>query len=185
MPAICSLINFLIILCRFYCAFIHQELPGNLKVILILDADCIAKMELAKETNYEAEVVQEDTEAMENGAFDHSGEPNTTFLVELNLLIMVLSLFSLSSEDCLNCAEKEMASFKDHELTANISRLQTRRQEMKEVKPAGRRAQRFLPMIKDSRYVLILVSQRFYRLKEKILTFSFVMFFLIRHWQKR
>lgn len=102
--------------------------------------------ELVEETSHE--------ETRDDGAFADLAEANPNFLLELNLLIMVLSLVnSLSSEDRLNYAERETGNFRDQEeQQACMSRLQSRRHDINEFKLAGRRAQRFQQMIKDCRY---------------------------------
>ncbi|KAJ9188254.1 hypothetical protein P3X46_003626 [Hevea brasiliensis] len=109
---------------------------------------------LASEANHEIELAEEDKEERESAACNVSEQPNSNFLVELNLLIMVLSLFSLSSGECLNCRQNDIKSIKDyeHEAKARISRLQTRRQEIHQVKHLGKQAQRFQPAIKDCRH---------------------------------
>jgi hypothetical protein len=101
--------------------------------------------ELVEETSHE--------ETRDDGASADLAEANPNFLLELNLLIMVLSLVnSLSSEDCLNYAERETGNFRDQEeQQACMSRLHSRRHDINEFKLAGRRAQRFQQMIKDCR----------------------------------
>ncbi|KAI5592115.1 hypothetical protein POPTR_004G151301v4 [Populus trichocarpa] len=103
--------------------------------------------ELVEETSHEE--TRDD-----GGAFADLAEANPNFLLELNLLIMVLSLVnSLSSEDCLNYAERETGNFRDQEeQQACMSRLHSRRHDINEFKLAGRRAQRFQQMIKDCRH---------------------------------
>ncbi|KAJ6936873.1 hypothetical protein NC652_011533 [Populus alba x Populus x berolinensis] len=89
----------------------------------------------------------------DGGAFADLAEANPNLLLELNLLIMVLSLVnSLSPEDRLNYAERERGNFRDQEeQQACMSRLHPRRHDINEFKLAGRRAQRFQQMIKDCR----------------------------------
>ena len=103
--------------------------------------------ELVEETNHE--------ETRDDGAFANLAEANPKFLLELNLLIMVLSLVnSLSPEDCLDYSERETGNFRDQEDQQQqvcISRLHSRRHDMHEFKLAGRRAQRSRQMIKDCR----------------------------------
>lgn len=103
-----------------------------------------------------AELVEEtsrEEKRDDGGAFADLAEANPNFLLELNLLIMVLSLVnSLSPEDGLNYAERETGNFRDQEeQQACMSRLHSRRHDINESKLAGRRAQRFQQMIKDCR----------------------------------
>ncbi|KAL3597317.1 hypothetical protein D5086_008954 [Populus alba] len=92
----------------------------------------------------------------DGGAFADLAEANPNLLLELNLLIMVLSLVnSLSPEDRLNYAERERGNFRDQEeQQACMSRLHSRRHDINEFKLAGRRAQRFQQMIKDCRSLM-------------------------------
>ncbi|KAF9684335.1 hypothetical protein SADUNF_Sadunf04G0107600 [Salix dunnii] len=103
-----------------------------------------------------AELVEETIheETRDDGAFANLAEANPKLLLELNLLIMVLSLVnSLSPEDCLNYSERETGNFRDQEDQQQvcISRLHSRRHDIHEFKLAGRRAQRSRQMIKDCR----------------------------------
>uniref|UniRef100_A0A6N2KPT7 Uncharacterized protein n=1 Tax=Salix viminalis TaxID=40686 RepID=A0A6N2KPT7_SALVM len=64
--------------------------------------------ELVEETSHE--------ETRDDGAFANLAEANPKFLLELNLLIMVLSLVNSSSpEDCLDYSERETGNFRDQE----------------------------------------------------------------------
>ena len=107
--------------------------------------------ERARETNQEADQWTAQEEFREDEEHD---EPSleSDFLVELNLLIVFLSLTSMSSEDCMDCGSEE-AMEKIREQEAYVTRLHTRRREIHDIKVPGKRAQqRFQPMIKDSRY---------------------------------
>ncbi|KAK9279054.1 hypothetical protein L1049_012729 [Liquidambar formosana] len=120
----------------------------------------------AEETNQEYELVQEDERKIENGDCDM---PNKSFLRELNLIILVLSMLSLSTEDNLNFKEGEKTiSVEDHEAEAYKSRLQSRRREINECNIQGRRTPRFQTTIKDFRYNFLGSFTRFMQQKIQI-----------------
>ncbi|KAJ0052909.1 hypothetical protein Pint_00545 [Pistacia integerrima] len=82
----------------------------------------------------------------ENGLHnDHSLQPDASALLELNLIMMVLSLSSASDDDCLNFVEERKNIVRDNE-----ARLHTKRKDTNEVKFA-RRAPPRLQAIKDLR----------------------------------
>lgn len=112
--------------------------------------------EPARVLDNKVDEVQEDREMEQN---EESLEllasqelPNSVFTAELDLLIVFLSLFSLSTEESLNSVEREPERRKDG--AKAIKRLQKKRQEIDEVKPVRRRTQRFQTRIRDSRLVV-------------------------------
>ncbi|KAA8516146.1 hypothetical protein F0562_019325 [Nyssa sinensis] len=86
--------------------------------------------ETSRETNHDNKLVDkeeedEDKEKGVNSDTDSSLEANTSFLAELNL-ILILSFFSLSAEECLSFEEIEKKeSVKELEANSSMSRLQT------------------------------------------------------------
>ncbi|XP_015583009.1 uncharacterized protein LOC107262320 isoform X2 [Ricinus communis] len=108
----------------------------------------------------EVDMAQESREERESDDdYELPMQPNSKFLSELNLIVMVLSLYSLSSEeDCMSCTEEEETkSTKDKEakaeaLSRSHARNRYRDRDIHEFRPLARRAQRFQPMIKDSRH---------------------------------
>ncbi|XWS35869.1 hypothetical protein CRYUN_Cryun20dG0033800 [Craigia yunnanensis] len=59
------------------------------------------------ETKYESLLVLGDDKKVQDNEVDGLREPNATFLTDLNLLIVALSLSSICSEDCLNLFDTE------------------------------------------------------------------------------
>ena len=107
--------------------------------------------EPARVLDNKVDEVQEDREMEQNEESLASQElPNSVFTAELDLLIVFLSLFSLSTEESLNSVEREPERRKDG--AKAIKRLQKKRQEIDEVKPVRRRTQRFQTRIRDSRH---------------------------------
>ncbi|XP_027353457.1 uncharacterized protein LOC113863889 [Abrus precatorius] len=92
-------------------------------------------------------------EEQNNDALNHSQLPNTS-LAELNMLLVLLSLFYFSSDECMEYEEKEQITKDEVDVTkACISTLQTKRREKHEPK-LGKRpfSSRFQTTIKDSRH---------------------------------
>ncbi|PQQ06192.1 uncharacterized protein Pyn_02881 [Prunus yedoensis var. nudiflora] len=112
----------------------------------------ISKMaEPARVLDNKVDEVQEDREMEQHEESVASQElPNSVFTAELDLLIVFLSLFSLSTEESLNSVEREPERRIDG--AKAIKRLQKKRQEIDEVKPVRRRTQRFQTRIRDSRH---------------------------------
>lgn len=83
-----------------------------------------------------------------------SENPNENFLAELNLIIVMLSLFSLSSEDCPeDDHEKAIKSSQDdHKAKLKASRSLHSKREIYQGKFPGRLAGRFQTMVKDCRH---------------------------------
>lgn len=103
-------------------------------------------------------VEEEEEDEEEEDDLSYTVPSNTSSLVELNLLIVVLSLFSASTEESLNGEERtKVRSPKNHEEKVAASRLQPRRREMNEFKVVGRQTprMRFQTTIKDSRLVVL------------------------------
>ncbi|CAK9165809.1 unnamed protein product [Ilex paraguariensis] len=95
---------------------------------------------------------EEEDEEKENGDNGPSSSENTSFLTELNL-ILLLSFLSLSSEECYDSEEvKETENIKDHKVVQTASRSQTRRQNVKEFKALDRQAPRLQTKIRDCRH---------------------------------
>ncbi|KAM2069264.1 hypothetical protein FF1_000801 [Malus domestica] len=94
--------------------------------------------------------VQENTDEEHNDRSMPSQLANSEFTAELNVLIMFLSLFSLSTEENLNSAGRQHETKKDG--AKATKRLQGNRREMDEVKPVRRRNQRCQTRIRDSRH---------------------------------
>lgn len=109
----------------------------------------------------------EEKEEEEEGAEKEEGfrdtAPSTaSYLVELNLLIVVLSLLAEPTEDGLDDEQRTEARIStSHVEQAAASRLRPRRREMNEFKVLGRQTprMRFQTTIKDSRSVLSVVSK--------------------------
>ncbi|XP_022757511.1 uncharacterized protein LOC111304816 isoform X2 [Durio zibethinus] len=81
-------------------------------------------------------------------------EPNATFLIDLNLLIVALSLSSVCNEDCLNLVDTEKTDIQDHEANkgkAFIPRLHARKRETNDVKFMKRQTQKTQTINKDCR----------------------------------
>ena len=107
------------------------------------------------EGNHESQPVLCDEEEVQDGEVDGLREPNATFLTDLNLLLVVLSLSSIRDEDCLNLVDTEKKDIKDHEANkgkACIPRLHARKRETNNVKLIRRQTQRSTqPTPKDFR----------------------------------
>ncbi|CAL2241957.1 unnamed protein product [Prunus armeniaca] len=112
----------------------------------------ISKMaEPARVLDNKVDEVQEDREMEQNEESVASQElPNSMFTAELNLLIVFLSLFSLSTEESLNSVEREPERRKDGAKAIKV--LKKKRREIDEVKPVRRRTQRFQTRVRDSRH---------------------------------
>ncbi|KAL5792275.1 hypothetical protein ACOSP7_000869 [Xanthoceras sorbifolium] len=111
--------------------------------------------EPGRESNLEMEAIQEEErirDADDNSDHDHSlQQPDTAFLYELNLLIVLLPLVSMSStQDYFNSGEEEK-NVEEIQARACVSRAQTRRRETNEIKFGGRRAPK-VHAIKDFRH---------------------------------
>ncbi|WCJ22381.1 hypothetical protein M5689_004476 [Euphorbia peplus] len=106
--------------------------------------------DLTEETNQEMEVSEVD-ETLEENKISRSD-----FLYELNLIVTVLSLCSFSSEDCTDGSDEDhhvKSVVKDDDAKLDVSALTRKRErDLHDQKPFVRRAQRFQPMIKDSRH---------------------------------
>ncbi|KAK7338023.1 hypothetical protein VNO77_18619 [Canavalia gladiata] len=96
----------------------------------------------------------EDYEGEEkNGASSHSELPNTS-LAELNLLLVLLSLFYSSSDECIEYEESKKIIKDEVAVTKTcVSKLRTKRREKHEPK-LGRRtySSRFQTTVRDSRH---------------------------------
>ncbi|KAM3684750.1 hypothetical protein ACB098_11G069100 [Castanea mollissima] len=106
--------------------------------------------EPAKETNHEIEMMQE--EERENDDCTPKQLPNTSFLSELNLLMVLFSAFSLLDDERLNYMESKGKNAKDHEAKVCISRIHSNRREVNEVKLMKQSAPRIHTTIRDSRH---------------------------------
>ncbi|WRX08978.1 hypothetical protein QQP08_001465 [Theobroma cacao] len=99
------------------------------------------------ETKHESQLVL--------GDIDGLREPNATFLSDLNLLMVALSLSSIRNEDCLNLVDTEKTSIEDREANkgkAYIPRLHSRKREANDVKLMRRQTQRIQTSPKDFRH---------------------------------
>ncbi|XWS76907.1 hypothetical protein CRYUN_Cryun01aG0218100 [Craigia yunnanensis] len=108
-----------------------------------------------KETKHESQLVLGDEEKVQDGEVDGLREPNTTFLADLNLLIVALSLSSKCDEDCLNLVDTEKKDIKDHEANKGktcIPRLHARKRETNDVKLMRRQTQKTQIIPKDFRH---------------------------------
>lgn len=106
-----------------------------------------------RESNNEVEQFMEDNSTENDGNDENSHRRNSSFLVEMNLIVVLLSLVSMSEdEDCSGFVDRrsEEKSLKGDEGKAYVPRLNTRRKETNGVRCMGRRPQRFQP-IKDVR----------------------------------
>ncbi|KAK7837190.1 hypothetical protein CFP56_021516 [Quercus suber] len=106
--------------------------------------------EPAKETNHEIEMMQE--EERENDDCNPKQLPNTSFLSELNLLMVLFSAFSLLDDERLNYMESKGKNAKDQEAKVCISRIHSNRREVNEVKLMKPSAPRIQTTIRDSRH---------------------------------
>ncbi|XVF80193.1 hypothetical protein PTKIN_Ptkin15bG0051500 [Pterospermum kingtungense] len=94
------------------------------------------------ETKHESQIVLGDEEKVQvdSELGDGLREPNATFLVDLNLMIVVLSLSSIHNEDCLNLVDTEKKDIKDHDANKGktcMPRLHGRKRETNDVKLRG------------------------------------------------
>lgn len=106
--------------------------------------------ELSKETDEETVVVHE--EESKSDDCHHSKElPNTSFLAEMNLLLVFLSSLSLPDQEILNYEQGEGQSARHREAKDCMSRLRTKRQEISKVKLMGRPTPRFQATVRYSR----------------------------------
>lgn len=154
--------------------------------------------EPAKETNHEIEMMQE--EERENDDCNPKQLPNTSFLSELNLLMVLFSAFSLLDDERLNYMESKDKNAKDHEAKVCISRMHSNRREVNEVKLMKPSAPRIHTTIRDSRYNLGCLSQRFYKFTSEYFTLcskqscnflviqyqdiNYFLFLYVQAWQK-
>jgi len=115
----------------------------------------MAEAEKEKERDSEIDM-REESGGEENdnvGALSNSDMPNTS-LAELNMLLVLLSLFYFSSDECIEDEESEEKKIND-EVTVSrtcISRLKRKKRERHEPK-LGRKpiSSRFQTTVKDSR----------------------------------
>ncbi|RDX95585.1 hypothetical protein CR513_21873, partial [Mucuna pruriens] len=112
--------------------------------------------EAEKERESEIDMMEEEEEyegEEENGSLTHSQLPNTS-LAELNMLLVLLSLFYFSSDECIEYEESDHVTKKDEVAVTktNTSRLQTKKRE-KHIPKLGRRSipSRFQTSVRDSR----------------------------------
>ncbi|GKU87981.1 hypothetical protein SLEP1_g2301 [Rubroshorea leprosula] len=93
-------------------------------------------------------------ESMRIGDCGDSLRSNASFLSELNLLVVFLSMFALSDEECMDFDGEEKKSAGEHEAkAASVTKLQPKRREINDGKPLGRRrSQRFQTTPKDFRH---------------------------------
>ncbi|XP_022770548.1 uncharacterized protein LOC111313930 [Durio zibethinus] len=106
------------------------------------------------ETKHESKIALGDEEKVQDGEVDGLREPNATFLTDLNLLMLALSLSSVCNEDCINLVDKEKKDIKDHEANTSkacIPRLHARKRETNDVKLMKRRTQKAQTIPKDFR----------------------------------
>ncbi|XWS46186.1 hypothetical protein CRYUN_Cryun14cG0043200 [Craigia yunnanensis] len=108
------------------------------------------------ERNHESQLLLGDEEKVQDGEVDGLRETNATFLTDLNLLVVALSLCSIRNEDCLNLVDTEKKDIKDHEANkgkACIPRLHARKRETNnDLKLTRRQTQRSTqPTPKDFR----------------------------------
>lgn len=103
--------------------------------------------EAGEEAEHEVEEeVQEDGECSTSGQLDYA-----YFLGEMNLLIVLCSLCSLSTDANPNLGGSDNEIVDDHKTTACIPRLHTRRRETHETKLVGRKTRGFHTSVKDFR----------------------------------
>lgn len=111
--------------------------------------------ELAMENIQEDEKmeIEEEERHGENGERDSSYlGPNSSFLTELNL-VLIVSYLSLSEDECLNVDEIEkVEAVKNKEPKDNISRLQAQKRKLQEPKLFEQRMQKFQTKIRDCRH---------------------------------
>ncbi|KAG6730224.1 hypothetical protein I3842_01G069800 [Carya illinoinensis] len=101
-----------------------------------------------KETDEETAMIHEECKS-DDGR--HPKElSKTSFLAEMNLLLVFLSSLSSPDQELLNYEQRKGQSTRDHEAKACISRLRTKRQEISKVKLMGRPAPRFQTTVRDS-----------------------------------
>lgn len=116
----------------------------------------MAEAEKTRETEIDGvEEYEGDEEEEENGALSHNSQLPNTSLAELNMLLVILSLFYFSTDDCMECEDQSEQIIKDNQVAVTktcISRLGTKRREKHEPK-LGRRSfsSRFHTTIRDSR----------------------------------
>lgn len=121
---------------------------------LIHDTDFILEImaEPEKERDIEIEKIEEYQEEEENGVLSQLHGPNT-FLAELNMLLVLLSLFYFSTDDCIENEEGEQMIRDQVGVTKTcLSRFPTKRRGIHEPK-LGRRSfsSRSQTTIRDSR----------------------------------
>ncbi|XWS32074.1 hypothetical protein CRYUN_Cryun23aG0129400 [Craigia yunnanensis] len=106
-------------------------------------------------TKHESQLeLGDEYQKVQDREFDGLREPNATFLTDLNLLIVALSVSSICNEDCLNLVDTEKKDIKD--LDANkgkacILRLHARKRETNDVKLKRRQTQKTKTIPKDFR----------------------------------
>ena len=106
-------------------------------------------------TKHESQLeLGDEDQKVQDGEFDGLREPNATFLTDLNLLIVALSLSSICNEDCLNLVDTEKKDIKDHDTNkgkACFPRLHARKRETNDVKLTRRQTQKTQTTPKDFR----------------------------------
>ncbi|KAB2595818.1 hypothetical protein D8674_031268 [Pyrus ussuriensis x Pyrus communis] len=107
-------------------------------------------VEPAGVTDNKVDQVLEDRDEEHNDRPTPSQLPNSEFTAELNLLTVFLSLFSVSTDESLNSAERQHEMKKD--VAKATKKLQINRRETDEVKPVRRQNQRCRTSIRDSRH---------------------------------
>lgn len=110
--------------------------------------------ESEKERDNEIDMMEEYEGEENNGELSHSHMPNT-YLAELNMLLVLLSILYFSSDECMEYEEREQMAKKEEVAVTKTctSRLQSKRRE-KHDRKLGRRpcSSRFQTTVKDSRY---------------------------------
>ncbi|KAF5464432.1 hypothetical protein F2P56_014507 [Juglans regia] len=108
--------------------------------------------EPSKETD-EATVMLHEEERKRDDCRHPKELSNTSFLAEMNLLLVFLSSLSSPDQELLNYEQSKGQSARDsREAKACISRLQTKRQEISKVKLTGRPTPRFQTTVRDSNH---------------------------------
>lgn len=94
----------------------------------------------------EIEKMSEDEVKHDDDNGCHSLEPDTAFLIEMNLLTVFLSLVPRSGEDSSTIGGEERKGIRENEAKACISRIRNRRKDISEVKSGRQPPQRFHPL---------------------------------------
>ncbi|XVF73061.1 hypothetical protein PTKIN_Ptkin12aG0171100 [Pterospermum kingtungense] len=105
------------------------------------------------ETKHGSELVNDDEKVQEKKD-DGLREPNATFLTDLNLLIVALSLSSICTEDGLDLADTQEKDIKGHEANkgnACIPRLHAKKGGSNDIKIMRRQTQKTQSQSRDFR----------------------------------